>query len=129
MPCVKGRLPDEQYNKIQSNYTELVADIKYDPMGLARSLFKYHVFDDDDLEKIKREERHDEGCKSDAAAKLLDILLNCGSLAYDNFIKALDDNKYYNALFRLEPGFKRGDKDSKTSNGPFNTPLGRGTVS
>ncbi|KAK6167943.1 hypothetical protein SNE40_021865 [Patella caerulea] len=104
MPCVKGRLLDEQYNKIQSNYIELVADIKYDPMGLARSLFQYQVFNDDDLEKIEREARRDDGSKTDAAAKLLDILLNCGSLAYNNFIKALDDNKYYNALFRLEPG-------------------------
>ncbi|KAK6167941.1 hypothetical protein SNE40_021863 [Patella caerulea] len=104
MPCIKGRLPDKQYNKIRSNYKYLEAEIKHDPMGLARSLFQYHVFDDDDLEKIKREERRHDGGKTEAAAKLLDILLNCGSMAYENFIKALDDNGYLNALLRLEPG-------------------------
>ncbi|KAK6174045.1 hypothetical protein SNE40_017391 [Patella caerulea] len=127
MPYRKGRLPDEQYDKIQSNYTELVADIKYDPMDLARSLFEYKVFVDDDLEKIKSEERRDDGGKTDAAAKLLDILLNCGSVAYDYFLKALDDKKYFNALFRLEPGFKTDDEDSTTSDGLLNTPLSRGT--
>ncbi|KAK6167944.1 hypothetical protein SNE40_021866 [Patella caerulea] len=123
MPYIKGKLPDEQYDKIQSNYIKLVADIKYDPMGLARSLFRYRVFDDDDLEKIKREERRHDGGKTDAAAKLLEILLNCGSMAYENFIKALDDNRYVNALVRLEPDLKRGDEDSSISDGP----LSRGT--
>ncbi|XP_055954854.1 uncharacterized protein LOC130010796 [Patella vulgata] len=115
MPCEKGKLPDEQYEKIQSNYTYLVEDIKHDPMGFAISLFQYHIFDADDLEKIKREERRDDGSKRDAAIKLLDIVLNSGIMAYDNFIRALDDNKYYTALFGIEPGFKRAEEDSITS--------------
>ncbi|XP_050389599.2 caspase-1 [Patella vulgata] len=123
MPYEKGKLPDEQYNKIQSNYPELLADIKYDPMGLARSLFKHQVFDADDLEKIKKEERRDDGGKSDAAAKLLDILLNCGSMGYGNFIRALKDSKYNNALFLLEPGFKRGEEDTTASGSLLNKPL------
>ncbi|XP_055954300.1 uncharacterized protein LOC126808841 isoform X2 [Patella vulgata] len=129
MPCETGRLPEEQYKKIQSNYTELVADIKYDPMGLARSLFKYEVFVDDDLEKITKEERRYDGGKKDAAAKLLDIVLNSGTMAYNKFINALYDEKYFNALFRLEPGFKRAEEDSTISDRLFNESLRRGTLS
>ncbi|KAK6167949.1 hypothetical protein SNE40_021869 [Patella caerulea] len=128
MPCRVGKLPKEQYHKIVSNYTELVEDIKYDPVGLARSLFKHQVFNGDDLEKIQREERHYEGGKRDAAAKLLDILLYSGSMAYENFIKVLSDNKY-NALFQLEPGFRRPEEATITSGRLFNEPVGGGTLS
>ncbi|KAK6186949.1 hypothetical protein SNE40_006205 [Patella caerulea] len=94
MPCLIGRLPDDQYNNIVDNYTDIIEDIKHDPVGLARSLFQKRVFEDNDIEKIKREERCVSGSKTNAAAKLLDILLYSGDAAYGKFIEALKENGY-----------------------------------
>ncbi|KAK6186952.1 hypothetical protein SNE40_006208 [Patella caerulea] len=91
MPCEIGELQDDQKNTIVANYTDLIEDIKHDPVGLARSLFQRRVFDDNDIEKIKREERCS---KTKAAAELLDILLYSGNAAYGKFIEALKENGY-----------------------------------
>ncbi|KAK6189752.1 hypothetical protein SNE40_001749 [Patella caerulea] len=114
MPCNAGRLPDDQYNTIVQSYTGLIDDIKQDPVGLARSLFQKHVFDDDDVEKIKREERCVTGSKKDAANKLLDILLNSGDAAYGSFIDALNENGYIDTVRRLTSENKIQDSSEKT---------------
>ncbi|KAK6186951.1 hypothetical protein SNE40_006207 [Patella caerulea] len=113
MPCEIGELQDDQKNTIVANYTDLIEDIKHDPVGLARSLFQKRVFEDNDIEKIKREERCVTGSKTNAAAKLLDILLNSGDAAYGKFIEALKENGYFKTVRVLT-----SDKEVKEVNEP-----------
>ncbi|XP_050389828.1 uncharacterized protein LOC126808845 [Patella vulgata] len=96
MPRVIGKLPDDQYDRIVANSTDLIDDIKHDPVGLARSLFQKRVFDEDDLKIIKKE-----GSKTDAADELLHIVLNSGDSAYGQFIEALKENGYSKTARRL----------------------------
>ncbi|XP_050411175.1 caspase-2 [Patella vulgata] len=118
MPCVKGKLPDDQYDTIMADFVNLIPDIKDDHVGLASSLFEKGVFNDNDLEAIAREEQHAFGCKSNAAAKLLDILLYSGDHAYGKFIAVLNENGYSETVGRLE-------SDNETKDGKHTVGKGR----
>ncbi|XP_055959128.1 uncharacterized protein LOC130014242 isoform X2 [Patella vulgata] len=105
----RGNLTEEQHNKIQNNFTFLIREIKHDPMCVADSLFEKDAFNEDDKEKIEKAEKDS---RKAAAKKILDIIFGCGHTGYDKFIAALYDNQYYNAVFKLEPGYK-GHRDNE----------------
>ncbi|KAK6192432.1 hypothetical protein SNE40_003901 [Patella caerulea] len=84
----KGRMPEDDYLKVQTNYTYLLDHIK-EPVKLGTKLFEKHVFGLDEKEEIQKIFRNSEDGRWAAADKLLTyVLSNCGD-AYSRFIQCL----------------------------------------
>ncbi|KAK6166842.1 hypothetical protein SNE40_023454 [Patella caerulea] len=105
----RGKLPDEQYNKIRKNFGFLIDHITDDTTRVKNSLFEKNAFNMDDMEEVEKAQRNSNRA---AAEKILKIILGCGHTGYAKFIDALHDNRYYDAVFKLEPGYQ-GHRDDK----------------
>ncbi|XP_050396144.1 uncharacterized protein LOC126814811 isoform X2 [Patella vulgata] len=92
-----GRMPENQYIRIQTNLSFLVSNLI--PDKLIYRLFSKRVFDDDDLEKINKEK---ENGRRAVVYRMLMILFDCGKWAYEQFIESLQEEGFTRAVEILE---------------------------
>ncbi|KAK6186817.1 hypothetical protein SNE40_006088 [Patella caerulea] len=90
-----GRMPEREYQKIQSNFEFLLKELNPGPLCI--KLFEMGVFDEDDKDIIERTPGRKEKCD-----KLLMILLECGINAFNRFLTALSATGHGRARTVLE---------------------------
>ncbi|XP_055957994.1 protein fem-1 homolog CG6966 [Patella vulgata] len=97
----KGQMPEDDYTKVQVNYTYLCDHIQ-EPVKLSTKLFEKNVFGQDQKEEIQKIFQKSENGRWVAADKLLMyVLSNCGD-AYSKFIQCLRELGYREVVKLLE---------------------------
>ncbi|KAK6196203.1 hypothetical protein SNE40_001473 [Patella caerulea] len=107
-----GIMPKEYYNRIQRHLDFLMGDL--DPKHLLKSLLLRHVINKGDVGTLKSA-LHSRGRRACAEA-LIFVILRCTLSVYKQFLICLEENGYFSAMKKLEPGIEFYEGKIKFSN-------------
>ncbi|XP_050389766.1 uncharacterized protein LOC126808823 isoform X1 [Patella vulgata] len=107
-----GIMPKECYNRIQQHLDFLREDL--DPKHLLKSLLLRHVISKDDVGTLKSA-LHSRGRRA-CAEVLIFVILRCTLSVYKQFLICLEENGYFSAMKKLEPGCEFYEGKIKFSN-------------